>query len=648
MDNLPTTANDAPPAPTPVAHPSLPARSLPTTLPIPPLPAAAALDPTLGASAAPWLDAYVARSAAVCPMLPSMFHESAALWLASVAVARRLYVSTPAGPVYPNLFVAWIAPNVLYETGSAYILVRDLAERAFPGLIAPAHMTPINLLHLFADCLGPGPYDWQRSRFAYSDSGQDASFPAQRGWLPGDLGRLLPESRRSFHRSGLGLLVDLYGCPPRFHHADRGTGFLTASDTYLSLLAYTTPIAVAASLADRSLWDLGWWSSFAFIVPDLSPRDWREPSLAPETPALLETVVRLYKSLLGSGEPKRYRPCEVALEPTAAEAWTRYRRALVHDLRAPDLNSRLRVAYCQLPLQLVKVATLLAALDWAAALPPDASPVQRPASPVRRRARDQEAASPPTEPFRAPAITLAHLARAQSIVEVWRANLHRALEAELTTTSAGLDARILRQVESHGAAGATPPRCLPRPGRSPVQGSRRSPEPVARPRLRRDRPRPGPTRPRPPHHVLPYCPMTTPAQRRSLRRPASVLSHSSPRSALPKMSDLSERSDLSTHPPAPSDLSEWSDRSASSARSVLSERSDQTQYRHSVILSKQKNAPHQGERCRNNQWTRPDSNRRSSPCKGDAFPLGHGPGPSYDHSPSATRAVKSDPLTISG
>ncbi len=25
------------------------------------------------------------------------------------------------------------------------------------------------------------------------------------------------------------------------------------------------------------------------------------------------------------------------------------------------------------------------------------------------------------------------------------------------------------------------------------------------------------------------------------------------------------------------------------------------------------------------RWTRPDSNRRSSPCKGDAFPLGHGP-----------------------
>ena len=27
------------------------------------------------------------------------------------------------------------------------------------------------------------------------------------------------------------------------------------------------------------------------------------------------------------------------------------------------------------------------------------------------------------------------------------------------------------------------------------------------------------------------------------------------------------------------------------------------------------------------EWTRSDSNRRSSPCKGDAFPLGHGPVP---------------------
>jgi hypothetical protein len=31
------------------------------------------------------------------------------------------------------------------------------------------------------------------------------------------------------------------------------------------------------------------------------------------------------------------------------------------------------------------------------------------------------------------------------------------------------------------------------------------------------------------------------------------------------------------------------------------------------------------------KWTRSDSNRRSSPCKGDAFPLGHGPLPGHTH-----------------
>jgi len=266
---------------------------------------------------------------------------------------------------------------------------------------------------------------------------------------------LFPDSRHSFHRSGLGLLVDLYGCHPRYHYADKRAGFLTATDTYLSLLAHTTPTAVAASLADRSLWDLGWWSSFAFIVPDSGHRDWREPTLGPEAPALLETLIRLFKKLPGSGESRRYRPSEVALDPGAAAAWSLYRRALVYDLRPPDLDARLRVAYCQLPLQLIKVATLLAALDWAAALPPDIAPAQPAVVPARGRAKAQKQAPPQPEPFLGLTITQAHLARAQSIVEAWRAGLHRALEAASVASTAGLDVRILRQVEAHGAAGAT-------------------------------------------------------------------------------------------------------------------------------------------------------------------------------------------------
>jgi hypothetical protein len=249
-------------------------------LPIPPLPASASLDLSLAGGAAVWLDTYVAYAATVCPMLPPIFHESAALWLASVAVARRLCVSISGLPIYPDLFVAWIVPNGLYEAAAAFDLVRDLAERAFPGLVAPSHITPLDLLYLFARCIGPreGWGHWERT---YHGNQQDDHFPAQRGWLVDDLGRVLPTSRRAFHNRGLGLLVAFYQCHPRYRYATNPLGFLTVPDTYLSLLSCATPASIAGSLSERALWDLGWWSSFALIHRSLARQSPPRPRCRP-------------------------------------------------------------------------------------------------------------------------------------------------------------------------------------------------------------------------------------------------------------------------------------------------------------------------------------------------------------------------------
>ena len=83
-------------------------------------------------------------------MLPAPFHESAALWLASVAVARRLYVSLSGLTIYPNLFVAWLIPSGFYGAQPAFERLRDQAERAVGGLLAPSHIAPRDLLFLFA------------------------------------------------------------------------------------------------------------------------------------------------------------------------------------------------------------------------------------------------------------------------------------------------------------------------------------------------------------------------------------------------------------------------------------------------------------------------------------------------------------------
>jgi hypothetical protein len=425
-------------------------------LSIPPLPASATLDPSLAGGAGVWLDTYVAYASVVCPMLPALFHESAALWLASVAVARRLCVSNSGRPIYPNLFVAWIVPNGLYEAAAALDLVRDLAERAFTGLLAPSHMTPLDLLYLFARCLGPDTGAWLRSegdwRRTYDGNQQDDHFPAQRGWLVDDLGRLLPTSRRAFHNRGLDLLVAFYGCHPRYRYATSGLGFLTVPDTYLSLLSCATPASIAGSLSERALWDLGWWPSFALILPEPGRPDWQVSVPASEPPALLGTLVRLFRKLPGTGQPDHYRPSQVALAPDVAAAWLRYRRALAYDLLTPDLDARLWNAYSQLPVQLIKVATLLAALDWVASLPPDPPPAPKP----RGRAKaPNHVPAPENGPVLGPTITLPHLARAQSIVEAWRASLHRALAGDRAAVSGDLDERILRQIEKHEPAGAT-------------------------------------------------------------------------------------------------------------------------------------------------------------------------------------------------
>ena len=279
---------------------------------------------------------------------------------------------------------------------------------------------------LFARCLGNGEGNWRRS---YYSNGQDEHFPAQRGWLVDNLSDLLPASRRAFHRAGLDLLVDFYRCQPRYRSAGPG-GFLTVADSYLTLFGCASPADVAGSLAERSLWDHGWWSSFAFVLPEPGRPAWQPSALPPEPPELLATLLSLFRELPGTGHPDHYRPLAVQLAPGVAPAWQSYQRAVAYDLLTPELDARLWNAYCHLPLQLIKVASLLAALDWVAALPPDPPPPPRTlAAFLQRQFKPDEVPVPEKPPVAPPTLTLAHLARAQVIVEGWRANLHRALAA---------------------------------------------------------------------------------------------------------------------------------------------------------------------------------------------------------------------------
>ena len=130
----------------------------------------------------------------------------------------------------------------------------------------------------------------------------------------------------------------------------------------------------------------------------------------------------MFRELPGTGRhPDHYRPLALTLAPGVAPAWQSYRRAVGYDLLTPELDARLWNAYCHLPLQLVKVATLLAALDWVAALPPTRPRPPAPWPPsCSASSSPRRCPCPPNRPSHPPPYP--HLARAQLIVEGWRAS----------------------------------------------------------------------------------------------------------------------------------------------------------------------------------------------------------------------------------
>jgi hypothetical protein len=113
------------------------------------------------------------------------------------------------------------------------------------------------------------------------------------------------------------------------------------------------------------------------------------------------------------------------MSENAMEAWETYNKAVSYDLlKTCIIDGRLRGTYGRLPTHVVKVATILAALEW----PGD---------------RDT------------PHVELTHLAQAIAICERWRASAHRALNVASQGKNARLKRRILEVVSRHEPKGIT-------------------------------------------------------------------------------------------------------------------------------------------------------------------------------------------------
>lgn len=386
----------------------------------PSLPVGTQPDPELGTGAGAWIDEYIAHALKVSPMTPMRFHESAALWLGSVAIARRLVVPMSFGNIYPNLFIAWIAPTTLWRKTTALDRARKVARLAFPHLMAPQDITPEGFL---CDLAGREPAKFDTLPEADQKLWrQERHFAGQRGLALDEVSGLMASSGKDYNAGLLEAFLRLYDCDPLYARSTRGEGRVIVRNAYLTLLGASTPAAMALFLNSERLWSNGWWPRFALLTPETDRPPWAISKEAGDPPT--ENLGQLYGRLPEPVWPDPPGARAVTLGTGVFDAWQRYAKAVAYDLLTPDLDTQLWGTYGRLPTQALKVATILTALDWHS---------------------DNEA----------PGIELPHLARAVAIVENWRASAHRAIKDVAISNFGRLRQRIMRQMAKQEPNGAT-------------------------------------------------------------------------------------------------------------------------------------------------------------------------------------------------
>lgn len=409
--------------------PEVPGRNADLTL-VPELPASAQLSEEQTKAAGQvghWLADYVRWAGNAANETPLAFHLGAGLYLAAIAVGRRVYIQTPwRQPVFPNLYLMLVAVSTYYRKSAGLSLASEVARLSIPHMLMPQPGSPENFMAMLGGVLPPNFADIPHEDRARLEQGN--RYAAQRGLLRDELSGLFKSMGRDYMAGLKELIMTLYDCPAYLDSNTNNKGLVVIRDAALSILGAATPAELSNALSAAD-WYNGNLARFGLLTPE---PDYAERPASKDSQMPTDLAARLQRLHERLPEP----PLADALgEKRVAEAWSlpadfwdachAYEQAL-RAMTAPDssLDDRLRAIYGRLHVQAIKVAILLAALDWADAGDESSRLI----------------------------VLAAHWYRAQEIVETWRASAHRLL-ADLGENEEGrLENRVLGLLKACGGS----------------------------------------------------------------------------------------------------------------------------------------------------------------------------------------------------
>lgn len=369
-----------------------------------------------------WVDCYCDYAAKVSPMTPRPFHESAALWLISTAIARRLCVPMPFATIYPNIWVLWLAPTTLYRKSTAMDIAKGIARRVFPHLLMAHEMTAEGFL---SDMAGYEPTNLEKLTQEQKERWMAGrNYAAQKGLILDEASGLLAGAGRDYNAGLLEALMRFFDCDTEYVRTTRGQGIVIVRNASLSILGASTPAAMAAHLISERLWSMGWWPRFGIVTaPDERP-EWREPTETKEPYRLISDLRRLYERLPESQWLRPAGALYVQMDDDATTLWRAYNKTCSYDSLDDSVDGRLYGTYGRLPTMAIKVATLFAAMDWA-------------------------------DEYDRPFISRAHLERATVLLDQWRVGAHRAIIGASRAEDDIAHRRVLKQLSIAGTKGVS-------------------------------------------------------------------------------------------------------------------------------------------------------------------------------------------------